>query len=145
MPVGSEAVNPGVAVAVADVNLPVGGDGGVGRPVEGRPAALDAAVGLSVVARVRGLAGGADHHDLLSFGGELAHGVIAVVDDVHHVILVDGDSVGALGEDPLAPGADKISVPVVHDELGILPGHQVYVVLGIDRHPVHVLVDISRR
>jgi len=56
-PVGLEAMDSGVAVPVAHIQLAIGRHGHVGRPVEGRSAPLDAAVGLPVVAGVRGLPG----------------------------------------------------------------------------------------
>ena len=144
-PIGGEAVHPGVAVPVADIQLSIGGDGYIGRPVERRPAVLDAAVALSVIAGVRGHAGGADQHHLRPLGRKFAHCVVAVVHGVHHVVRPDGDPVRARGEDVLAPGAEKMTLPVVDDDPGVLPGHQIHVVPGVDRHPVHVLVDIPRR
>ena len=139
--VALEAVDAGVAVAVADVQLSVRSHGDVGRPVEWRAAALDTADGLSVIAGIRTFSGDAEHHHLFPLEGELPHRVVPIIHCVHHVFR-DGDPVGARREQTLAPRADEVALPIVHDDPGILAGHEIHVVLGVDRHAVHVLMDV---
>jgi hypothetical protein len=71
--------------------------------------------------------------------------VVAVVHGVDPIVRTDGDAVCARREDPLAPGAEKIAPPVIDHHPGVLPGHQIDIILGVDRYPVHVLVNVPGR
>src|SRR3989304_1281941 len=99
----------------------LGGAGG-GGPFEG----------LAALERRR-LVGVADGQEQFAFWGELADRVVAVVRQPDLAVGPDGDAVGAADE-PLAPGAEEVPLPIEHDDRGLAPVEDVHVVTGVHRH-----------
>src|SRR5215212_4651061 len=95
-----------VSIAIGDKDVTVRADGGFGWPVERRAQPRDAAGDLAVVAGVGGNTRRAQRHQQRAIGRELANGMIAVVDRVDEILVVDGQGVDALSEDVFTEGAD---------------------------------------
>src|SRR5712692_11541359 len=140
-----EAVDAAIAIAVADVEIALGPDGQVGRAIERIRRLRDRHVVLAVIARVRGGVRRAERHEQLAFRREATHRVVSVVGAPHRAVRGGGDAVGAVGEIPLAPGADEVALAVVHDDGVITAADQEDAVLAVDRHPRHVAMLVARR
>lgn len=96
-------VHARVAIAVRHVDLAAGRERGVGAAVEWIPAHIG-----------RRLAGHAQLQEQLALRSEFAHGMVAVVAAVEHVVGADVQAVG-VAEHPLPPGPQKVPLAVEHD------------------------------
>ena len=115
-------MDTGVAVAVGDVDLAGHrGDGGMGRAIEGGTAPPGSRLLLL-----------AQSEDEPAVEGELADGVHAVVGAPDVAVGADGEPVGAVAEDALAPGAQEVAVTVEDHDRVRAAGERVDIVLGID-------------
>src|SRR5262245_13476261 len=140
-----ELMNLAVAVAVGDVQVALRPHGQVGRPVERSAGSRHRAGVLTVVAGIRGFIHGAQREQQLALGRELAHGVIAVVGAVQHLVRPHRDAVGAVGELTLPPRAQELALLVVDDDRMIAAADQEHAILAIDGDPGHVAVDVPGR
>jgi len=57
---------------------------------------------------------------VLALRRELAHGVVEIVGEPHHVVGVDGDAVGAT-DHALAPRAEEVAVAIEDDDRVLAP------------------------
>ena len=125
-------MDAGVAVAVGDVEVAERRHGDVGRVVERRAGALDRA---EVEARGAGVAAGLplvpSVEEQLARGRELADRVVEVVGQVDRVVGADGDAVRPR-EQPLAPGAQELAVPVEDDDRMLAAVEDVHAVARVD-------------
>ena len=69
--------------------------------------------------------------------------MIAIVDGVDEIMIVDGQGVDALGEYVFTEGADERSIRLVDDAAGIATGQHKDAIPGIDGDSDHVAVLIS--
>ena len=143
---GREAMHHGVAVAVGDVDLPVGGERHVGRVVEG-------ALEVRFVAL-------ADLAEWLAHGGEDQDLVGIPVDQEHPVVARDEDPV-RVGDPTPAPGGVEGAVGLEHEDrrIGALKGedaalridrelaqrHQVQVARHLAPGPLHPVATAAHR
>ena len=118
-------MNPGVAIAVGDLDVPIGGhDGCRGRPVKRGAAPL----GRRMIAR-------ANLHHLLALGRELLNGMDAIVRHQQRAIVGDIQAVGAVTKEALAKRAQVVPVAIEDHERVLSTGQDVDLVLGIHRYP----------
>ena len=88
-------VNAGVAIPVADVDVPVGGESHVRREMERRPRVADRAVIDACGTSLRRAAGRAERQQQFAVRRELANGVVGVIGAVDRIVGTDQDSVRA--------------------------------------------------
>ena len=138
-------MHPAIAVAVGDVEVPGEPDRQIRRAVEGAAGPRDVDGVLAVVAGVGGRVHRPERHQQLAVRRELAHGVVAVVRAVEHVVRADGDAVSPVGELALAPGAEEPAAVVVDDDRVVAAADQEDPIFGVDRHSRHVAVLVSGR
>src|SRR6266446_844775 len=118
-------MNPGVAIAVGDVDVPIAvHDGCRGRPVKRGAAPL----GCRLIAR-------ANLHHPLARGRELLNGMDAIVGHQQRAIVGDIQAVGAVTKESLAKRAQVVPVAIKDHERVLATGQDVYMVLGIHSHP----------
>jgi hypothetical protein len=127
-------MDAGVAIAVRDVNVAVGGDGGFGGPVEGRSRADDAGRVLPVVPRLGSDAGRPERQEQVTIGREFADGVIAAIDDVEEIVRVDRQRMHLLSEQAFAKRGDERAVGLVDEATSLAPGHGIEPIPRIDGH-----------
>ena len=115
-------VDAGIAVAIGDEQVPVGGERGVGAAVE-----------RLVAHEGRRGAGNAERHQHLAVQGAAPDGVAAVVGEVEGLVRADMDAVGARVLS-LAPGPEEIALAVEDDHRVLAPVEHVDPVLAVHRH-----------
>ena len=125
IPVPAIDMDPGVAVAVRDINIPVGWpDGCRSRPVERLPAPFG-----------RRMIPLPNLHHLLPIRGELLDGMDAVIRRQNGIVVGNVKPVGAVAEQPLPKGADKVTRLVKDHNRMFPPGQDKHPVLRVADHP----------
>ena len=137
-----EPVDPGIAIAVRDVEVTRRGGDQLAGVVEGTSCPGHQVAGV-FASRVRMHPVAAQHLDRLAVQRvHDAHRIVAV-SDVNGVVG-DVDTVGEL-ERPVPPRIQKISIPVEDHHRRVFPLKGVDPVLGIGGHGTHRLEGVARR
>src|SRR5262249_38714206 len=127
-----------IAVAVRDVQIALGTDREVRRPIERPARPRDRHVVLAVVAGVGRRIERAERAEQLALRRELANGVVAVVGGPDGAVGRDRDPMRAISELALAPRAQEVSLVVVRDDRMVAATDQEHPILTVDRDSGHV-------
>ncbi len=132
-PLGREAMDACIAIAVRDIEVAVGPDGKIGRVVERSGRALNGPVIDTGRASVRGDAAGSKREAQRAVASKGADGVTEVVGAIDGIIGTDENAVRP-GEDAVAPGGERVAGAIAdHDRMRRAASEKNDLVLRVTR------------